>query len=80
MTEQEVVALVANLKRKGWNFSKTIVTLVITLAIVYTVTILIIFYKTGNEPVTLTQMFFGFIGVELLGTAAVRVGKEKFKK
>jgi len=80
MTEQEMAALVANLKSKGWNFSKTIVTLVILLAVIFTTIILIIFYLTGNEPTTLIQMFFTFIGVELLGMAAVKVGKEKFKK
>ena len=80
MTEQEIINIVANMKAKGWNFSKSIVSLVIFLAVIFTITILIIFYLTGNEPTTLIQMFFAFIGVELLGLAAVRVGKDKGKK
>ena len=80
MTEQEIINIVANMKAKGWNFSKSIVSLVIFLAVIFTITILIIFYLTGNEPTTLIQMFFAFIGVELLGLAAVRVGKDKKKK
>ena len=80
MTEQEIINIVANMKAKGWNFSKSIVSLVIFLAVIFTITILIIFYLTGNEPTTLIQMFFAFIGIELLGLAAVRVGKDKSKK
>lgn len=36
------------------------------LIIIYTMVDLYIFYNTGNEPGTLTQMFFTVFGVELL--------------
>jgi hypothetical protein len=79
MTEQEIVNLVQNMKEKGWSFSKTIVTLTFFLAITYTVTILIIFYLTGNEPVVLTPTVFGFLGGEMLVLGAVRIFKPKKK-
>jgi len=80
MTEQEIVNLVQNMKERGWNFSKTIVTLTFFLAIIYTITILIIFYIRGNEPAVLTPTVFGFLAGEMLVLGAVRIVKSKYKK
>lgn len=47
------------MSKKG-RFSKIIVALVIILNILFTAAILYIFFKIGNEPVTLIGCWFAF--------------------
>ena len=58
------------------DFSKTIVTLSYILLIVYTVAVLIIFAKTGNEPEIMTRYFVGAIIGEFGFLSGIKVIKE----
>lgn len=60
-------------------FDKAIVNLCIRSVIVFTITILFIFYRIGQEPSTLIVAFFAFFGTELLALATLKV-KERKKK
>jgi len=62
------------------KFSKFIVVIVLTLNILFTVAVLYIFLRTGNEPVTLVASWFAFTVGELwmlAGIKRVKVKKEK---
>lgn len=54
------------------KFSKIIVSLVIALNIIFTVTVLFIFYKVGTEPTALTGAWFGFTTIELWALAGIK--------
>ena len=54
------------------RFSKTIVTLVILLNVVFAAIVLYIFYKTKAEPVVLIGAWFSFTTVELWTLAGIK--------
>lgn len=64
-------------KKKKGNFSKKIVLLVIFLNIIFTLTILYLFERTGNEPMALVGAWFGFTGIELWSLASIKKKKEE---
>jgi hypothetical protein len=57
------------------KFSKTIVSLVIALNIIFTVAVLFIFYRVGTEPTALIAAWFGFTTGELWFLAGIRKKK-----
>lgn len=59
------------------KFSKKIVTLCITLVVIFTVAVFTVFMYTGNEPATLITAFFSFITIELWSLAGVTKIKVK---
>ncbi len=54
------------------KFSKVIVSLVITLNIIFTVAVLYIFYRVGTEPTALIAAWFGFTTGELWFLAGIK--------
>ncbi len=62
------------MSKKG-RFSKIIVALVIILNILFTAAILYIFFKIGNEPVTLIGCWFGFTTGELWMLSSIKKSK-----
>lgn len=64
-------------KSKG-QYSKFWVSFIITCNVIFTVAILISFWKTGMEPSTLIGAWFSFTTVELWQLA--RIKKEKIRK
>ena len=54
------------------KFSKVIVTLVVFLNVIFTVSVLYIFYQIGTEPTTLIGAWFGFTTVELWALAGIK--------
>ncbi len=54
------------------KFSKAIVVLVILLNIVFTGTVLFIFFRVGAEPTTLISAWFAFTTVELWALAGIK--------
>jgi hypothetical protein len=77
MDDKQILDLLKRTQPKKANFSKAIVSIVILLNVIFTAVVIWVFYKTGKEPTTLIQMWFGFTGVELLSLAVVKVGKIK---
>ena len=69
MTEEELLKII-NMK-KG-NFSKKIVILVILMNILFTLAIMYLFLKTGNEPMTLVGAWFSFTTVELFSLSKIK--------
>lgn len=63
-------------KKKGF-FSKLIVSAVITLNIMFTIVVLIVFLKTSAEPTTLIVSWFSFTTVELWSLAGIKKAKER---
>ena len=59
---------------KGY-FSKTIVALVVCINILFSATVLLIFYKTSSEPVTLIGCWFAFTTGELWMLATIKKAK-----
>lgn len=58
-------------------FDKSIVRLCIRTIIAFTIIVLFIFYRTGQEPTTLITAFFAFFGVELISLATLKVKERK---
>ena len=54
------------------KFSKAIVVLVILLNIVFTGTVLFIFYRVGAEPTALISAWFAFTTIELWALAGIK--------
>ena len=54
------------------KFSKVIVTLVVFLNVIFTVSVLYIFYRIGTEPTALIGAWFGFTTVELWALAGIK--------
>ena len=54
------------------KFSKAIVVLVILLNIVFTGTVLFIFFRVGAEPTALISAWFAFTTVELWALAGIK--------
>ena len=64
-------------KKKTSVFSKIIVSAVISLNVLFTIAVLIIFLKTSCEPTGLTVAWFSFTTVELWSLAGIKKAKEK---
>ena len=65
------------MQSKQGKFSKRIVSLVIALNVLFTVSILYVFIRTGSEPMTLVGAFFAFTTVELWNLASIKKKKEE---
>lgn len=63
-------------KKKNF-FSKLIVSCVISLNVIFTVAVLIIFLKTSAEPSSLVVAWFSFTTVELWSLAGIKKAKER---
>lgn len=74
MTEEELLRII---NRKKGNFSKKIVILVILMNILFTLAIMYLFLKTGNEPMTLVGAWFGFTTVELWSLSKIKRAEVK---
>lgn len=59
------------------KFSKIIVSIIVSLNIIFTVAILYIFLKIGSEPVALIAAWFGFTTGELCLLAYIKNTKIK---
>lgn len=66
-------------KRKG-AYSKFFVSLIIILNVLFTIGVLVVFYKTGNEPVVLIPSWFAFTGGELWMLTRIKIAKENNKQ
>ena len=64
-------------RKKKSNFSKIVVTAVITLNVLFTVAVLWVFLKTSIEPTSLVVAWFSFTTVELWSLAGIKKTKEK---
>jgi len=56
-------------------FSKAIVALVVCINILFSASVLVIFYKTSSEPVTLIGCWFAFTTGELWLLATIKKAK-----
>lgn len=59
------------------NFSKVVVSLVVLLNVVFTVAILYIFFRIGNEPTSLVVAWFAFTTGELWMLASIKKSNKK---
>lgn len=64
-------------EKKKSLFSKFIVTLVISLNVIFTIGVLLIFLRTSAEPTSLVVAWFSFTTVELWSLAGIKKAKEK---
>lgn len=64
-------------EKKKNIFSKFIVSFVISLNVLFTLAVLIIFLKTSTEPSSLIVAWFSFTTVELWSLAGIKKAKEK---
>ena len=64
-------------KKKTSVFSKIIVSAVISLNVLFTIAVLIIFFKTSVEPTGLIAAWFSFTTIELWSLAGIKKAKEK---
>lgn len=62
------------------NFSKIIVSMVVTLNILFTSIVLYVFYKVKTEPTTLITAWFAFTTGELWMLASIKKAKVKGSK
>lgn len=62
-------------KSKNNRFSKFIVTAVVVLNVLFTATVLYIFYKIGNEPIALIGAWFAFTTGELWMLSSIKKSK-----
>lgn len=70
----------AKKKKTKKEFSKAIVSLVVFLNIAFTMAVLYVFLKTGNEPTVLVGSWFAFTTGELWLLSSIKKTKEKIKK
>ena len=76
MEDKDILKEIAKLtKRKKRDFSKFIVGLVLLLNILFTIAVLYIFLKVGNEPMTLIGAWFAFTTGELWFLAGIKKNK-----
>lgn len=68
---KEVLDLEEKSKKKV-QFNKKIVTLIVVMNILFTATIVFLYYKTGSEPSTLIERWFKFTGTELVALAGIK--------
>lgn len=64
-------------KEKKSLFSKFIVVAVITLNVIFTIAVLMVFLKTSAEPSSLVISWFSFTTVELWSLAGIKKAKER---
>lgn len=62
------------------KFNQKIVKFCVRFISAYTIAVLYIFYKTGQEPTTLTPAVFAFFGVELINLAVIKVKEVRTNK
>lgn len=78
LTEKELEKLLEekrNGKKKG-RFSKLIVCLIVALNILFTIAVLFVFLRTGNEPTSLVVAWFAFTTGELWLLAGIKKNKK----
>lgn len=63
-------------KKKKGRFSKAIVIGVILANVTFTIAVLLVFFKTANEPSALIASWFAFTTVELWSLAKIKTVKE----
>ena len=68
------------IKSAGGQYSKMIVSFVILANVVFTLLVLITFWRTGNEPSTLIGAWFSFTTIELWSLARIKGKKEETKQ
>ena len=66
-----------NEKKNKNLFSKAIVSVVITLNVIFTIAVLWVFLKTSTEPSSLIVAWFSFTTVELWSLAGIKKAKER---
>lgn len=59
------------------KFSKKIVSVIVVMNILFTIAVLVIFWHTGNEPMTLIGAWFAFTTGELWALSSIRKSKLK---
>lgn len=64
-------------KKKSGVFSKVIVSAVISLNVLFTIAVLVIFLKTFCEPTGLIAAWFSFTTVELWSLAGIKKSKQR---
>lgn len=57
---------------KKLQFNKKIVALIVIMNILFTATIVFLYYRTGSEPSTLIERWFKFTGTELVALAGIK--------
>lgn len=72
---EKLIKLKKKQKKQG-RFSKFIVSLVIFLNVIFTLAVLYVFLRTGNEPMTLVGAWFAFTTGELWMLSSIRKRKE----
>lgn len=72
---EKLIKLKKKQKKQG-RFSKFIVSLVIFLNVIFTLAVLYVFFRTGNEPMTLVGAWFAFTTGELWMLSSIRKRKE----
>lgn len=74
LSEDDLKSLLKEKKKtKGKiKFSKKIVSLVIVMNILFTLAILFVFFRTGNEPTALVGAWFTFTTVELWSLSKIK--------
>lgn len=63
--------------KKSSVFSKIIVSTVISLNVLFTIAVLLIFLRTSCEPTGLITAWFSFTTIELWSLAGIKKAKEK---
>ncbi|MDU5080212.1 hypothetical protein [uncultured Tissierella sp.] len=58
--------------KKKLQFNKKIVMIIVVMNILFTATIVFLYYKTGSEPSTLIERWFKFTGTELVALAGIK--------
>lgn len=72
---EKLIKLKKKQKKQG-RFSKFIVSLVIFLNVIFTLAVLYVFLRTGNEPMTLVGAWFAFTTGELWMLSSIKKKKE----
>ena len=68
------------IKSAGGQYSKMIVSFVILANVIFTLLVLITFWRTGSEPSTLIGAWFSFTTIELWSLARIKGKKEETKQ
>ena len=67
-------------KSNSSRFSKKVVPAILVAVAAFTVTMIVIYVKTGGVPDTLVTAFFAFAGGEAGALGLIRFGKAKYEK
>lgn len=60
------------------RFSKKVVPAILVAVVAFTVTMIVVYIKTGGIPDTLVEAFFRFFGWEAGALGLIRYGKSKY--